>query len=515
MASRPIVRSLATPTESWSRLSVFIYPADRHSLTATDRPPTPAEAQARLFHQATALPGFGGLLHQRPEYGSIGDAAFARLASSRCRTHDPANATLFLVSHPFAHKDWWPSADSEYRAPLCTRLSSSLRKWRDDWQLKAENVSYMDRRGGRDHLIIAPFLMWSTMGACSVGFSDHSQLGDATRVGVDGGPTVHFHEYTETLHRSTDHRRGGAWLFAPHGNYQTAPPLSPAVGSDTWIAGGSTADGAPSVARPLLAAYVGGARGSASNTSQDAWVYTLRNTLLSACGGAADCGLICIEPVSQEQLGQPHVPRAVKRLIGRAFDTSSEAVCERAARSVVRHQIDTGNAAHGRAKASFLALYANATFCLMPPGDSPYRLAMVDALTMGCLPVAFHPAQTSLWRLQWASWVHEATIMLDHAAVSSGALDVLAYLRAIPPHRVRRMRRALSANFHTINYRTPTPHDAPQSPPLADSIEATCDVRPRPGRRDDALDVVLRSALRHAAGLDPYGEDSSEDSTEP
>lgn len=61
-------------------------------------------------------------------------------------------------------------------------------------------------------------------------------------------------------------------------------------------------------------------------------------------------------------------------------------------------------------RTQFLSLYANATFCLMPPGDTPYRAAMLDAMAMGCIPVPFHPSQThDLWQLHWGDWVHSAT----------------------------------------------------------------------------------------------------------
>jgi hypothetical protein len=81
-------------------------------------------------------------------------------------------------------------------------------------------------------------------------------------------------------------------------------------------------------------------------------------------------------------------------------------------------QYDPSKREHAQTRATFLELYANATFCLMPPGDSPYRLAIIDALTMGCIPVAFHRAQTEqLWQLQWATWAHSATLTLDYAAV--------------------------------------------------------------------------------------------------
>ena len=154
----------------------------------------------------------------------------------------------------------------------------------------------------------------------------------------------------------------------------------------------------------------------------------------------------------------------------------------------------------------------------MPPGDSPYRLAIIDALTMGCIPVAFHRAQTEqLWQLQWATWAHSATLTLDYAAVINGSLDVLDYLRKLPPPLVSEMQRSVRANFHRLTYGmvTGTTPNAPlpaqdhhhrdqrrqhtmHGAEAAGAKQDPCDLR-TPRHREDALEVLLRSAARHAS----------------
>ena len=157
----------------------------------------------------------------------------------------------------------------------------------------------MDRNGGRDHLIIGPFLMWSGFGACSDAFAGRTwarhprvynltwkagPLGDATRAAVDGGPKIHYLSKFDRIHANptasptasptahptarpgssfdddarADSRTG--WLFAEKGNYQTVPPVSVLVSDPaSWM-------GRPHdrLVRPLLAAYVGGSRGQGS-----------------------------------------------------------------------------------------------------------------------------------------------------------------------------------------------------------------------------------------------------------
>ena len=44
-----------------------------------------------------------------------------------------------------------------------------------------------------------------------------------------------------------------------------------------------------------------------------------------------------------------------------------------------------------------LKLYERSVFCLQPPGDSIARAGIIDALSVGCIPVLFHRAQAALW----------------------------------------------------------------------------------------------------------------------
>ena len=48
-----------------------------------------------------------------------------------------------------------------------------------------------------------------------------------------------------------------------------------------------------------------------------------------------------------------------------------------------------------------IQLYAEADFCLQPPGDTLPRPGIIDAITSGCIPVIFHPEQRQLWPKHW------------------------------------------------------------------------------------------------------------------
>ena len=96
----------------------------------------------------------------------------------------------------------------------------------------------------------------------------------------------------------------------------------------------------------------------------------------------------------------------------------------------------------------------SATFCLEPPGFGPERKAMVDALTLGCIPVLFEPSEEpALWPLQWlGSWKSASRVLVDAREVISGRVDVLATLRAIPAERIAQMQAAIEANVHMVHY---------------------------------------------------------------
>ena len=96
--------------------------------------------------------------------------------------------------------------------------------------------------------------------------------------------------------------------------------------------------------------------------------------------------------------------------------------------------------------------YRDAVYSLQPAGDDPARKAVIDSLTLGCIPVLFHRAQLELWGTHWGPWLANSSVYLPYEKVISGELDVLAALRAVPPERVEQMQRTIATHAQRMVY---------------------------------------------------------------
>lgn len=109
----------------------------------------------------------------------------------------------------------------------------------------------------------------------------------------------------------------------------------------------------------------------------------------------------------------------------------------------------------GGAARSAIALYARSVFCLQPPGDTVVRSGLVDALSVGCVPVLFHAAQAALWPHHWRA--AEASVLFDWprgAPVSrANATAVLQTLLTMPQERVRALQAGVAAAARRTYYR--------------------------------------------------------------
>ena len=79
---------------------------------------------------------------------------------------------------------------------------------------------------------------------------------------------------------------------------------------------------------------------------------------------------------------------------------------------------------------------------------------MVDALTLGCIPVLFEPSEDwKLWPLQWKrEWKPFSRVLMNGIEVLNGQVDVLRRLKAIPLQQVARMQAILEAKVNTVHY---------------------------------------------------------------
>ena len=114
-----------------------------------------------------------------------------------------------------------------------------------------------------------------------------------------------------------------------------------------------------------------------------------------------------------------------------------------------------------------LTLYAASTFCLQPPGDTISRSGIVDAVTLGCIPVFFHPQQRELWTDHWraaeasvlfdwtpAAWAEGAPqpLVKDPAVYAARAAAMMAELIAMPAERVAALREAVARAAPALVY---------------------------------------------------------------
>lgn len=97
-------------------------------------------------------------------------------------------------------------------------------------------------------------------------------------------------------------------------------------------------------------------------------------------------------------------------------------------------------------------LYRRSVFCLQPPGDSFARPGIVDAVSVGCIPVLFHQAQAELWPWHWDA--SEAAVTYDWADPSQRSGEaVMKSLLALPEQRVQALQRGLARAASRLVYR--------------------------------------------------------------
>ena len=102
-----------------------------------------------------------------------------------------------------------------------------------------------------------------------------------------------------------------------------------------------------------------------------------------------------------------------------------------------------------------LQAYAAADFCLQPPGDTLPRPSVVDAISVGCVPVVFHPSQRTLWPAHWRDPENSSLLfdftggaprprIRDPKVYAAQAASALQALLSVSPHELERLRRGAS-----------------------------------------------------------------------
>ena len=75
----------------------------------------------------------------------------------------------------------------------------------------------------------------------------------------------------------------------------------------------------------------------------------------------------------------------------------------------------------------------------------------MDALSVGCIPVFFHPQQQRLWPRHWNA--SQASLLFDWSTMRGNASQVLHTLLAMPAERVEALHRAAADAARNMYYR--------------------------------------------------------------
>lgn len=96
----------------------------------------------------------------------------------------------------------------------------------------------------------------------------------------------------------------------------------------------------------------------------------------------------------------------------------------------------------------------NSTFCVEPPGTTPGRQSIVNALLLGCIPVIFSREQDELWPLHWGGWRSDSRVLLPAEPFIKNPGALLGALKAIPPERIRHMQLTIKSHARSMQYAT-------------------------------------------------------------
>lgn len=120
-----------------------------------------------------------------------------------------------------------------------------------------------------------------------------------------------------------------------------------------------------------------------------------------------------------------------------------------------RHMPNQTCLVQGYAVGRSLMSKRGADFCLEPAGDTPFRKSFTDSVSLGCIPVLFHPMSDQASDWLWDDWKEAGRVLVPRDAYLRGevSLDTLL-IDSMPPDLLRQMKQVLSHNARrmTISY---------------------------------------------------------------
>lgn len=93
-----------------------------------------------------------------------------------------------------------------------------------------------------------------------------------------------------------------------------------------------------------------------------------------------------------------------------------------------------------------LLMKQNATFCLEPGGDTPFRKSVYDSIAMGCIPVLFSPQTARAAPWLWEGWQERSRVVVPRQDFLAGRIELRELLRSMPTEMLREMQETLAAN---------------------------------------------------------------------
>lgn len=116
----------------------------------------------------------------------------------------------------------------------------------------------------------------------------------------------------------------------------------------------------------------------------------------------------------------------------------------------------------GNGAEAALQKYKDADFCLQPPGDTLPRPGVIDSISVGCIPVLFHPAQRTLWAHHWDGENSSVTIdfsggaprprLHEQKVYEAQADAALRQLLQMPEAKLRQLKRGVAAAASRLVY---------------------------------------------------------------
>lgn len=92
------------------------------------------------------------------------------------------------------------------------------------------------------------------------------------------------------------------------------------------------------------------------------------------------------------------------------------------------------------------------TFCLEPPGDSPYRKSTSESILAGCIPVLFSRQSATASPIHWGSWRDKSMVYIQAEDLYNGNKDLKKVLSKISESEIMEMQKVIAKHGVRMQY---------------------------------------------------------------